>query len=109
MLLRQDDLMVNTGRVAQPMHSFNLNPNRPPSLSLRVGTAIVLIALTASRAWSQPAAPPERKLLDGITTRRLVPGAPYELAGKRVVFANWYYIQPGDLDWRDNGGKSVYV
>ncbi len=35
--------------------------------------------------------------------------APYELAGKRIVFTNWYYIQPGDLDWRDAGGKSVYV
>ena len=26
------------------------------------------------------------------------PGSPYELAGKRIVFSNWYYIQPGDLD-----------
>ena len=23
--------------------------------------------------------------------------------------SNWYYIQPGDLDWRDDKGKSVYV
>ncbi len=52
---------------------------------------------------------PERKVMDGITTTRAVGGAPYELAGKRIVFANWYYIQPGDLDWRDGGGKSVYV
>jgi hypothetical protein len=52
---------------------------------------------------------PQRKVVDGITTSRLVPGAPYELAGKRIVFSNWYYIQPGDLDWRDAGGKSVYV
>jgi hypothetical protein len=91
------------------MHFFNVTPNRPKSLSFRVGTAVVLIALTTSRASPQPAAPRERKVLDGITTSRLVPGAPYELAGKRVVFANWYYIQPGDVDWRDNGGKSVYV
>ena len=48
-------------------------------------------------------------MLEGITTRRIVPGAPYELAGKRVVFTNWYYIQPGDLDWRNAEGKSVYV
>jgi hypothetical protein len=45
-------------------------------------------------AWTQ--AVPERTLHDGVTTRRPVPGAPYELVGKRVVFANWYYIQPGD-------------
>ncbi len=36
-------------------------------------------------------------------------GKPYQLAGKRVIFANWYYIQPGDLDWRNKEGKSVYV
>jgi len=55
------------------------------------------------------AAAPERKVLEGITTKRSVQGAPYELAGKRIVFANWYYIQPGDLDWRTTDGKSVYV
>lgn len=48
-------------------------------------------------------------VVDGISTTRQIPGMPYELAGKRVVFTNWYYIQPGDLDWRDESGKSVYV
>src|SRR5262249_53966494 len=46
---------------------------------------------------------------EGVITRRLVPGTPYELAGRRLVFTNWHYIQPGDLDWRDADGKSVYV
>ena len=73
-------------------------------------TAILLACLAASEAHSQsPILSPERPVVDGITTRRLVPGAPYELAGKRIVFTNWYYIQPGDLDWRDAKGKSVYV
>jgi hypothetical protein len=52
---------------------------------------------------------PEFKLFDGVSTKRTPPGAPYHLAGNRIVFTNWYYIQPGDLDWRNAKGKSVYV
>jgi hypothetical protein len=71
---------------------------------------LVLVGLAATTAWADPPlAAPERPVLDGIRTTRLVPGAPYELAGSRIVFTNWYYIQPGDLDWRDATGKSVYV
>jgi hypothetical protein len=73
-------------------------------------TLLMLAYLAPTEARSQEApGPRERPVVGGITTKRLVPGAPYELAGKRVVFTNWYYIQPGDLDWRDAGGKSVYV
>jgi hypothetical protein len=68
---------------------------------------MILIAIEASNAFCQ--AQPERKLLDGVSTTRVVPGAPYDPAGKRIVFSNWYYIQPGDLDWRNGAGKSVYV
>ena len=25
-------------------------------------------------------------------------GKPYDLAGKRIVFTNWYYVQPGALN-----------
>jgi hypothetical protein len=71
--------------------------------------AALLFALAPSNLFAQPAPAPEREVVAGITTRRTIPGMPYELAGKRVVFANWYYIQPGDLDWRDADGKSVYV
>src|SRR5215208_5854782 len=35
-------------------------------------------------------------------------GEPYALAGKRMVFTNWYYIRPGQIDWKDASGKSVY-
>jgi len=55
------------------------------------------------------AQPPDRDVLDGIVTSRAVPGYPYDLAGNRIVFTNWYYIQPGDLDWRNVAGESVYV
>ena len=51
----------------------------------------------------------EREVIKGVFTQRVVEGEPYQLSGNRVIFANWYYIQPGDLDWRDDQGKSVYV
>jgi hypothetical protein len=35
-------------------------------------------------------------------------GEPYALAGKRLAFTNWYYIRPGQIDWTDDSGKSVY-
>ncbi len=35
-------------------------------------------------------------------------GEPYSLAGNRLAFQNWYYIRPGQLDWQDEEGNSVY-
>jgi hypothetical protein len=72
--------------------------------------ALLLACLAPADARAQEAAaPPAREVVNGITTRRVVPGAPYRPAGRRIVFTNWYYIQPGDLDWRDAAGRSVYV
>lgn len=50
-----------------------------------------------------------REVIEGFKTERLIPGEPYDLLGARIVFTNWYYIQPGDLDWVNKEGKSVYV
>ncbi|MCA9441059.1 MAG: hypothetical protein KC964_09660, partial [Candidatus Omnitrophica bacterium] len=50
-----------------------------------------------------------REVVPGISTDRIIPGEPYDLAGKRIVFTNWHYIQPGDLDWVNDEGVSVYV
>jgi hypothetical protein len=36
-------------------------------------------------------------------------GAPYGLAGTRLVFTNWLYISPGQFSWRDDSGKNVTV
>lgn len=63
---------------------------------------IVLLGLLLS-------APPEREVLPGLTTRRVVQGVPHALAGNRLYFATWQFVQPGDLDWRDEAGNSVYV
>ncbi|HZT32426.1 MAG TPA: hypothetical protein VFA33_21230 [Bryobacteraceae bacterium] len=30
-------------------------------------------------------------------------GEPYELAGKRLYFTNWYYIRPGTFSWKEDG------
>ncbi|MCA9426201.1 MAG: hypothetical protein KC994_14060 [Candidatus Omnitrophica bacterium] len=35
-------------------------------------------------------------------------GEPYALSGNRLAFHNWYYIRPGQLDWQNSEGKSVY-
>ncbi|MCC6488378.1 MAG: hypothetical protein IT364_12850, partial [Candidatus Hydrogenedentes bacterium] len=67
--------------------------------------AFVLLAVPS--VWCDSL--PEREVIAGITTNRAIPGHPYDLAGNRIVFTNWYYIQPGDLDWRNTEGKSVYV
>ncbi len=79
------------------------------------GTAAVrvcagILALTVAAIPTSAEGPAtQRKVIGDIKTSRLVQGEPYELAGKRVVFTNWYYVQPGDLDWRNKEGKSVYV
>ena len=36
---------------------------------------------------------------------REMPGEPYDLAGKRLVFTNWYYIKPAFCWWYDKEGN----
>ena len=78
-------------------------------IGMRMPLVWMCCFLPVVAAYSQLLAASERPVVAGITTTRLVPGQPYELAGNRIVFANWYYVQPGDLDWRNVEGKSVYV
>lgn len=68
---------------------------------------VLLYAFSSARVFAEP--PVDREVIGGITTPRVIQGEPYELLGKRIVFTNWYYIQPGDLDWLNKDGKSVYV
>jgi hypothetical protein len=74
-------------------------------------TASLVVPALLMGAGTRPACaqPAPREVAEGITTTRVIGGEPYELAGNRIVFANWYYIQPGDLDWRNEKGESVYV
>jgi hypothetical protein len=34
-------------------------------------------------------------------------GEPYALAGRRLVFLNWFYVRPGGFSWLDSHGRSV--
>jgi len=34
-------------------------------------------------------------------------GEPYQLEGNRLVFTNWIYVRPGDVEWVDSEGNSV--
>ena len=36
-------------------------------------------------------------------------GEPYQLAGNRIVFTTWYWVRPGQFDWRNDEGQSVYA
>jgi hypothetical protein len=56
-----------------------------------IARVVVSIAVLPG-ARGEPVPTAEHTVTAAIATNRLVPGAPYELAGKRLVFANWYYI-----------------
>jgi len=34
---------------------------------------------------------------------------PHQLAGKRIVFTNWYFVRPPHIDWVNDEGQSVYI
>jgi hypothetical protein len=34
-------------------------------------------------------------------------GEPYDLAGNRLYFQNWYYIRPGGFAWKNDAGETV--
>lgn len=69
-----------------------------------------MLAVAGAQALTPvPVAAQEREVVPGIATARPIPGVPMKLAGNRIVFTDWSYVQPGDLDWVDASGKSVYV
>lgn len=56
--------------------------------------------LRGRRLAAEPAPPAEKPSWASI-------GEPYALAGKRLVFTNWYYIRPGSFGWYNDAGKYV--
>jgi len=66
----------------------------------------IAVGCISTPSWAQYRG---RDVVKGIATDRIIPGEPYDLVGNRIVFTNWYYVHPGDLDWIDDEGKSVYV
>lgn len=88
-----------------PSHAPNIG--RCPSSRLTG----VLLSAAILLLWAAPvrSETPSREVFPGIATARQIPGEPYDLLGNRIVFTNWYYVHPGDLDWINKEGKSVYV
>lgn len=79
-------------------------------LNLAFGLPWMTFILVFSCAAVAVTAEEQREIAPGITTQRLVQGEPYELAGKRLVFLDWYYVHPGkDADWRFPDGASARV
>ena len=75
-----------------------------------VALMTVVLAPALAPTESVIAAGVKREVVEGITTQRIIQGEPYELAGRRLVFLNWYFIRPGcDADWRKSDGQSVRV
>jgi len=73
-------------------------------------TIVVCVALVPFEFALGQHAAKQREVVKGIKTRRIVQGEPYELAGKRLVFLNWYYVRPGvDADWVRPDGSSARV
>ena len=84
--------------------------NRRDFLKATTGGVLGLSLTQAASSLAMGASPPpQREIHEGVTTSRIVQGRPYDLAGKRIVFTNWYYVQPGDLNWLNDRGESVYV
>ncbi|MHB9081317.1 MAG: glycoside hydrolase family protein [Pirellulaceae bacterium] len=78
-------------------------------LDVRVWMTAVAVVLAFVVTPSTLAEPPRREVAPGHATTKPIPGVPLDLAGKRIVFTNWNFIQPGDLDWVNDQGQSVYV
>jgi hypothetical protein len=83
--------------------------NRRGFLKMTTGAMLGMAGAEPVASSAAPAAQEGREVIQGIRTRRAIPGEPYDLAGKRLVFTNWHYVRPGDLDWVNDQGKSVYV
>ena len=85
------------------------NEATPIDCDFRLRTASVLLTLWAGILMTAAAAEEPREVAPGIATQRIIQGEPYELAGKRVVFLNWYYVHPGNFDWRFPNGSGAMV
>jgi len=71
-------------------------------------TTIVIFIFNINQLFPLPATAAEVKFkgIEGKVNVKL-PGEPYHLEGKRMVFTNWFYIRPGILRWYDKEGKAL--
>lgn len=48
-----------------------------------------------------------RTFLERVTAGKPFSGEPYELAGDRIFFTDWFYIRPGNLIWVNRRGERI--
>ena len=77
-------------------------PNRLPLLSILLALSFFVLALFPVFSKEEPS--PE--LIEALKNSQLT-GEPYELAGNRIVFTNYYFIDPGNLLWLNDEGERV--
>jgi len=70
------------------------------------GTALGMAAAGHARAETQDPPASGRKTSTGAANGEHL-GEPYELAGRRIVFTNWYYVRPGSYGYYDAAGRNV--
>jgi hypothetical protein len=85
------------------------NLNRRGFVKTTTGGVLGLsaVAATESSAAAGAERAPKREAVAGFMTSRFVLGEPYDLLGKRIVFTNWTYVNPGGYDWVNEKGQSA--
>jgi hypothetical protein len=77
-----------------------------------IATRLGLVVLAAAVVWTvsfdpcDPMAEAEEISFKDVPADRFT-GEPYELAGKRLVFTNWYFVRTGSFSWTDDKGNGV--
>jgi len=57
-------------------------------------------------AWAIEPEEVEAFIAEAMHSKR-ISGEPYDLQGHRLFFTDWYWIRPGNLNWRDKDGALV--
>ncbi|HTX54488.1 MAG TPA: hypothetical protein VMD08_13850 [Candidatus Baltobacteraceae bacterium] len=85
----------------------------PASGGRRARSALGVIGLLVVAVWSigakgsGPADGATREYLATVSRGKTFWGEPYELAGNRIFFTDWYFIQPGNLSWENRQGERI--
>lgn len=79
-----------------------------PGVGVTIPVPCMVSVVCLATMLSVHTAQSEPNLIDqSIVPAEAWTGEPYALAGKRIVFTDWYYIRPGGYSWRDENGNAV--
>ena len=76
---------------------------------MRFGVGILLGTLLVFAAVARAGEPPANDIDLSVVPPDKFTGEPYTLAGKRLVFTNWFYVRPGGYAWKHKDGENVTV